>query len=266
MKTRLALCAALLISFCGCFDFTETVKVHENSQGTHRFDARVHDVGEFMGEEELEELRREIAAAVEELKAYDEVADAEGDAKLDGEDLVAYVSYTVKDFQDLGRIGQQARAELREIAAEHDVAGQFRWEALEDGKWRWTYPLYDEGMLFARSEAQARTRQAKRAAATGMSAEDTKALLDEELETGSITYRFSAPQVFEADGAELDGGEAVWSFPLDPMDDLEVPEELSAEFTVTAPFPWGYALIGGGLSFGLVGGLWLRRKWNKRWE
>ena len=39
MKTRLALCAALLISLCGCFDFTESVKVHENSQGTHRFDA-----------------------------------------------------------------------------------------------------------------------------------------------------------------------------------------------------------------------------------
>ena len=264
--TRLGLCAALLIPLCGCFDISEEVTVHANGQGTHRMEQRVHDVGEFMGEEEVEELQRELAEAVAELEALPEVVSAEGGAKLDDADLVVHVAYTVGDFKDLGRVGNQAHGRALEIAEDHDLGGMFRFEELGQGRWRWSYPLYDEGQLAARTEARARARQAKRAVASGKSPEETQALLDEELREGSLTYRFRAPQVFVAEGAELDGGEACWSYPLDPMDDLDVPESLSAEFSLSAPFPWSYALIGGGLSFGLVGGLWLRRKWAKRWE
>lgn len=266
MTTLRLACFALLLPLCGCFEITETVEVHPDGKGSHAIEQRLHDVAEFMDEDELADLRGEIAALVAELESLDGVESAEGSVEVDDADLLTRVRYTVTKFEYLGRVDDQARLHAQRIADEHGLGGVFHFEELGQGRYRWTYPLGDEGQLQARTEARERKARLERAQEAGSSPDALIATLEQEPRRAMIRYRFRAPQVLSAEGAEVSGDEAAWDFPLDCEDELELPEALVAEFSVRAPFPWGYALLGGGISCALVGGLWLRGKWNRRWE
>ena len=234
---------ALLLT--GCFDFTEEVWVHQDQTAriawTWGFDER------DLGPDQVEEFKQTFEEAARELAAGEGVTRAESRYALrDG--LHQYtVDASLASYRHLESVASSARGAMtRQGVALSGAGSAYRFEELEGGRMRWVRSLAPEGAELRKAGPMAQELARKRGG---------------EPRQHRVTFRFNAPRIDAAEHATASGRRsAEWSY---AFDDDAVPSALTADFRFAPAVPWTLVLGGAAAMAGFV---WLRRKWNRRWE
>lgn len=246
MRHLFAPIAGLLgLLLTGCFDYTEEVWVHKDKTAriawTYGFNER------DLGPDQIEEFKRSFEETAKDLATREGVTKAESRYALkDG--LHQYtVDASVSSYKYLESITSSARSAMaRKGVTLSSSTSAYKFEELEDGKLRWTRSLAQEGAELRKVAVAAAELAKKRGT---------------EPRRHMMTFRFHAPRIDAAESATSPGKRtAEWSY---AFDDDSVPPELTADFRFAGAMPWGLMLGGAAAMAGFV---WLRRKWQKRWE
>lgn len=247
MRRLLALAAApLALLLTGCFDFTEEVHVHRDHSArvtwTYGFDER------DLGPDQVEAFKRDFEESARELAGREGVSGADSRYALDDGLHQFTLDVSLTHYRSVEGLQAQARrmAVQRGVLASEGVS-PIRFEELEGGKLRFVRQLAPEGESFRKAAAAATALRALRG--------------DQEPRQHRMTFRLHAPRIEGAEGATaLGGASAEWSY---TFEDEEVPAALTAQVGFAPAVPWGLVFVGAGAAAGFV---WLRRKWQRRWE
>lgn len=236
---------ALLLA--GCFDYTEEVWVHKDRSAriawTYGFNER------DLGPDQIEEFKAAFEETAADLATREGVTKAESRYAL-ADGLHQYtVDASLSSYTHLETITGSARSAMARRGVSLDASSAYRFEELEDGKLRWTRSLAQEGAALEKASAAALELAKKRGT---------------EPRRHMMTFRFHAPRIDSAESATTPGRTtAEWAYALD---DESVPSELTADFRFSPGFPLTLLLGGAAAAAGIAGVMWLRKKWNRRWE
>ncbi|MCO5166568.1 MAG: hypothetical protein M9894_09405 [Planctomycetes bacterium] len=247
MTTLRALALLPLVLLAGCLDYTEEVFVQRDGSGRMRTEVAV--LAEFLTDEDVAEMRQGLEEAAAALRQDPDVTKVEVADRRQGLKHAFLLDVSTRTYEALPRV-MQAEDWLRLDAREGKRLGYVR--LLDDG-----------GSAAALARAGRRTPDVGRAddlARRFAGKAGVRAPQDEQPEF-HVTFRLHAPKVVKTNG-EVAGGVTTWRWRLEDFEG-QAPPQLEAEADLSGPS----FLLPVALALGLgVPLLWLRRKWQRRWE
>jgi hypothetical protein len=256
MRTlRTALLLLPLVLLGGCLDYGEEVTVERDGSGRLRTEVAV--LAELFTPDDLAELRQALEQAKGELERRPDITKVEVEDHADGPKHHFVIDVSARRYQAIADLMNE----------EGDV---LRLEPLDGGRRvRFVRALTGEGAAFAalrhlptaalaaHVRAVAEHAQARRLSLAASGA--ASGAHPGEAPEFHVTFKVHAPKIRTSNG-DVSGGTATWRWRLEDVEH-EAPAQLEAELDLSRSYLPLFALLGAGGAF-----LFLRKKWQRRWE